>query len=121
MGTVRSLPSDGLFSNRRASLPGSRATRVDEPPPSRLIALYEPAFFIIRPSSVRVTPALSACRPSTVSTCIVLPSRENPTAVRGAAVLLPSPSWLCAAPSTTSSSRPPTAVRGTGPLSVRGR
>ena len=72
-------------------------------------------------SSVSVTPPESAWRPSTVSTCIVRPSREKPTAVRGAGALFGLPSQSTGSPCSTRTPRPPAAVRGTGPPSpVRG-
>jgi hypothetical protein len=77
---------------------------VVEPPPSRLTALYAPRSTIMVASSSSPSPSAKAgWRPSAESRNIRLPSREKPSAVRGAGgTLLP---WLAfwATPSTTSS------------------
>ena len=64
---------------------------VDEPPPSRLIALSQPSFSIAAASSAMVIPVeYGDCRPSTMNST-TLPSCLMPTAVREVRVLLSSP------------------------------
>src|SRR5215213_1161882 len=67
LGTSRSEPSEGTFCTVTCCSPGSRATRVESPPPSRLRASSAPSFRIICASSLVLRPTLFAERPSTVT------------------------------------------------------
>src|SRR5919107_1851465 len=67
VATRRCEPSEGTFCTVTCCPPGSRATRVEEPPPSRLRASSAPSFRIISANSFVLRPTLFAERPSTVT------------------------------------------------------
>ena len=91
LATSRCEPSEGTFCTVTSCSPGSRATRVEEPPPSRLRASSAPSFRIISATSFVLRPTLFAERPSTVTRYSLRPSRLAPAAVRGASAGSPSP------------------------------
>ena len=107
--TLRSEPSETLFTTFTEESSVVFTAMVEEPPPSRCIASYAPYSCISTPISQCVAPMLSPL-PSTTMKIAVLPSLETPNAVLGCLPFATMEFASVIFPSTHSLPPPPKAV-----------